>query len=161
MFFGLAAQPGGHLAVTAGPLESDETAGSEMNPVHFRAGQMRRTGMPLWGFGLMFEGYCEEFSAAETESGETRRIMLEGRMSERLTAEEMVNAVIYDARGNEWVALLYRYLPERGICDLYTPATDFTQPPIGLSGYLWSAAMLLDPANRPRVLEMVADDEDF
>ncbi|WP_024801086.1 hypothetical protein [Nocardia sp. BMG51109] len=160
MFFGLAAHPSGELAVTAGPLENEETEESAMNPVHFRAAQMKHTGMPLWGFGLVFEGYCEEFTAEETASGEMRRIMLEGRMPERPTAEEMANAVIYDARGNEWVALTYRYLPERGISDLFTPADEFTKPPLGMSGYLWSAAMLLDPANRPRVLEMVAADED-
>ncbi|MBB5913517.1 hypothetical protein BJY24_002384 [Nocardia transvalensis] len=160
LFFGFAADPSGEMSITGGPLENKDTATSEMNPVHFRAARMKHTGSPLWGFGLVFEGYCEEFTPEETASGEMRRIILEGRLPDRPTAEEMVNAVIYDARGNEWVALTYRYLPERGISDLFTPAADFTKPPLGMAGYLWSAALLLDPANRLRVLEMVADDED-
>ncbi|GAB2700380.1 hypothetical protein [Nocardia thraciensis] len=160
LFFGLAADSSGELAVPAGPLHNDETDASQMDPVHYLAAQMKHSGIPLWGFGLLFEGYCEEFTPEETASGEMRRIMLEGRLPDRPMAEEMCNAVIYDARGNEWVALTYRYLPERGISELFTPAMEITRPPLGLSGYLWSAALLLDPANRPRVLEMVAASED-
>ncbi|WP_280364625.1 hypothetical protein [Nocardia wallacei] len=160
IFFGFAADAGGEMTVTAGPLENEETTESAMHPVHLRAAHLKHTGMPLWGFGLVFEGYCEEFTPEETASGETRRIMLEGRLPDRPTAEEMANAVIYDARGNEWVALTYRYLPERGVSDLFTPATAFTKPPLGLSGYLWSAALLLDPSNRLRVLEIIAADEE-
>jgi hypothetical protein len=160
MFFGLACNGEGELAIAAGPLHSEETEESGMNPVHFRAAQLKQAHMPLWGFGLLFEGYCEEFTAEEAASDEVRRTLLEGRIHERATADEMCNAVIYDARGNEWTALIYRYLPDRGICDLYTPADAITKPPLGMSGFLWSAALLLDPGNRERVLEIVAADED-
>ncbi|WP_454195244.1 hypothetical protein [Nocardia sp. Marseille-Q1738] len=160
MFFGFASDPSGELAIAAGPLHSEEAEESGLNPVHFRAAQLKQARMPLWGFGLLFEGYCEDLTPEEAASDELRRTMLDGHFHERPTADEMCNAVIYDARGNEWVALTYRYLPERGISELFTPADAITKPPLGMSGFLWSAALLLDPANRARVVEIVAADDD-
>lgn len=160
MFFGFAADADGELAIAAGPLHDDEAEESGIHPVHFRAAQLKKARLPLWGFGLLFEGFCEEFSPEEIASGEVRRTMLAGHFHERPTADEMCNAVIYDARGNEWAALIYRYLPDRGVSELFTPADTITKPPLGMAGFLWSAALLLDPANRARVFAIVAADED-
>lgn len=127
----------------------------EANPIHRRAADLRRLlGPGMFGFGLVFVVLADQL----TDRPENRHIPEQVRAAaEQLPgADDLIVAVIADAAGRQWWAVVGRHLPELDPVRIHLPAT----PPhrwritAALDASLWTAALALDDANHPHLLRL-------
>ncbi|WP_327147826.1 hypothetical protein [Nocardia sp. NBC_01329] len=124
----------------------------EPNPVHLRAAQLRNTlGTDMFGFGLVFVVFADQLR----DRPENRHIPERVRVAaEQLPGiDDLLVAVVIDARGRQWWAVAARHLPDLDPVRIHTPAT---RPenwciPKTLDASLWTAALALDDANHPKL----------
>ncbi|WP_280404550.1 hypothetical protein [Nocardia brasiliensis] len=72
-------------------------------------------GRQFWGFGLACWMMGELFSGADGIPVDALRAMTDGPMKDRPTADELCAAMVFDARGHSYNAVMYVHMPELGI----------------------------------------------
>lgn len=130
-----------------------ERGDDEPNPLHVRAARLRTAlGPDMFGFGFVFAVYADQLD----ERVENRHIPEQVRVAGRRLpeAEELIVAVVMDARGRQWWAVADRHFVVLDPVRIHVPAQPPEQwrVPGTLDASLWTAALALDDRNHPHLL---------
>ncbi|MFI1460313.1 hypothetical protein [Nocardia carnea] len=127
----------------------------EPNPVHVRAAQIRTAlGSGMFGFGLVFAVFADQLA----DRPENRHIpeLVRAAADQLPGIDDLVVAVVIDARGRQWWAVAGRHLPELDPVRIRVAASPPEQwrIPKSFDASLWTAALALDATNHPRLLRL-------
>lgn len=135
---------------------SGERGDHDPNPIHLHAAHLRAVlGPGMFGFGLVFVVFADQLG----NRPENQHIPEQVRSGvEQLPgADDLVVAVVIDARGRQWWAVAARYLRELDPIRIYVAATppERWRLPETLDASLWAAALALDDSNHPHLLRLL------
>ncbi|WP_328391468.1 hypothetical protein [Nocardia sp. NBC_00416] len=127
----------------------------EPNPLHLRAAHLRSLlGPDMFGFGFVFVVFADQLD----DRDENRHIPAQVRSAAaRLPGvDDVIVAVVIDATGRQWWAVVGRHLIELDPVRIHIPATapESWRIPETLDASLWAAALALDEANHPHLLRL-------
>ncbi|MEU4313037.1 hypothetical protein [Nocardia sp. NPDC024068] len=135
-------------------LSGDRGPG-EPNPIHLRAARLREIlGPGMFGFGLVFVVCADQL----TDGAENRHIPDRVRLAagQLPGAGDVIVAVVADATGRQWWAVVDRYLLELDPVRIHVPAVapgEWSLPE-SVDASLLTAALALDAANHPHLLRL-------
>lgn len=132
-----------------------ERGETEPNPLHMRAAEIRIVlGPGMFGFGLVFVVAADQL----TDRPENRHIppRLRSAALQLPGPDDLLTAIMIDARGRQWWAVAGRHLPGIEPVRIQVPAAPPAQwrIPETLDASLWTAALALDDANHPHLLRL-------
>ncbi|WP_459549578.1 hypothetical protein [Nocardia sp. X0981] len=127
----------------------------EPNPLHLRAAHLRAAlGPGMFGFGLVFVVCADQLD----DRAENRHIPAPVRTAaDRLPgAGDLIAAVVVDAMGRQWWAVVNRHLTELDPVRIHIPAVppERWRIPRTLEASVWTAAVALDEKNHPHLLRL-------
>ncbi|ATL72524.1 hypothetical protein CRH09_39835 (plasmid) [Nocardia terpenica] len=148
------------VAYTVVDLDSDPVKSPILNAA---AGLINRLpGRQLWGFGLACWMVGELFTGNGEVPEGALRAMAEGRMKDRPTADELCAAMVFDARGRSYNAVMYVHMPELGVTSWHDDTLEDSASIdewIGrfdagvVSAHVWAAAITQDATRNRAVLQ--------
>ncbi|MGW5384962.1 hypothetical protein [Nocardia sp. NPDC003963] len=159
MLYGFSCDDRGIAAECVGVDLTGDRCAHELNPLHLRAAHLRNTlGPDMFGFGLVFVVFSDQL-ADRPENG---HIPEQVRVAaERLPGldDDVLVAVVIDARGRQWWAVAARHLPELDPIRIHIPATtpELWRIPGTLDASLWTAALALDDINHLELCRLVQE----
>ncbi|WP_328391925.1 hypothetical protein [Nocardia sp. NBC_00416] len=153
MLYGFRYADGGIDAECAPVDLTGDRLDSELDPLHLRAADLRNAlGPGMFGFGLVFVVFADQL----TDRPENRHIPERVRVAaDQLPGvDDLLVAVVIDARGRQWWAVASRHLSELDPVRMHVPATppERWRIPETFDASLWTAALALDDADHPHLL---------
>ncbi|WP_280242715.1 hypothetical protein [Nocardia abscessus] len=136
------------IGIKACPVDFLPPTAEEIHPYRRATRGLRASApIPLWGFGLSYDGYAE-FSTVDA-SPEMRAALAAGTLSTRPNARRVCATTIFDYTGDR--RDLLRIDGQTNTTAIHIPGETNPFPPPGPEAHLWSAAIALDPANPARL----------
>lgn len=111
-------------------------------------------GADMFGFGLVFVVFADQLA----DRRENRHIpgRVRGAAEQLPGVDDLLVAVVIDARGRQWGAVVGRHLAELEPVRIHVPATapECWRIPETLDASLWTAAIALDESNHPHLFRL-------